>query len=82
MRSVQKALLYALLEPSEPFKKLQDENDTTTLMAYQEILKEAPFDDIWKEYLNREGVLSEYIEEIKKYETDVLLNRKININMK
>ena len=76
MRSVQKALLYALLEPSETFKKLQDENDMTTLMIYQEKLKEAPFGDVWNEYLNRECVSSDYIEDIKKYETDVLSHRK------
>ncbi len=45
-------------------------------MAYQEMLKEAPFGDVWNEYLNRECVSSDYIEDIKKYETDVLSCRK------
>ena len=52
MRSVQKALLYALLEP-ESLRNLQNEGRFTELMAAQEELKIMPFGDIWQEYLNR-----------------------------
>ena len=71
MRSVQKALLYALLEPAS-LRKLQDENRFTEHMAAQEELKIMPFGDIWQEYLDRENVAADYISEVMKYEKEVL----------
>ncbi len=71
MRSVQKALLYALLEPAT-LKQLQDNNQFTELMVAQEDLKIMPFGDVWQEYLSRENVKSDYISEVKKYEKEVL----------
>ena len=71
MRSIQKALLYALLEPAS-LRKLQDENRFTELMAAQEELKIMPFGDIWQEYLDRENVAADYISEVMKYEKEVL----------
>ena len=75
MRSVQKTLLFALLQPAERMKKLQNENRFTELMALQEDIKTAPFGDIWEEYLKREGVKKDYTEEITKYEKEVLIKR-------
>lgn len=75
MRSVQKALLFALLQPSEKMKLLQNENCMTELMALQEELKTAPFGDIWEEYLRREGVEKNYIKPILEYEESVLSKR-------
>ncbi len=75
MRSVQKALLFALLQPVGAMKKLQDENRMTELMVLQEDVKTAPFGDIWDEYLAREGVAKDYISPIKEYEKEVLLKR-------
>jgi len=68
MRSVQKALLFALLQPSEAMRKLQENNAMTDLMVWQEELKTAPFGDIWNEYLRREGVESDYLTLVKAYE--------------
>ncbi len=75
MRSVQKALLNALLQPVDTLKGLQDENRLTELMVLQEELKTAPFGDVWNEYLKREGVESDYITTVKEYEKEVLLKR-------
>ena len=75
MRSVEKALLFALLEPNETMKKMQNDCDVTSLMALSEDLKTAPFGDVWEEYLKRENVEKDYIPEIKKYEKEVLTNR-------
>ena len=75
MRNVEKALLYALLQPSELLRKMQDENNMTELMVYQEELKTAPFGDVWAEYLNREGIESDYITSIKEYEKKELVKR-------
>lgn len=75
LRSVQKSLLFALLQPNEKLKQLQDENNMTELMIWQEELKTAPFGDIWDEYLRRENVAADYLSEIKKYEHSVLSKR-------
>lgn len=50
LHSVQKALLYALLEP-KTLKALQDANNFTELMVRQEELKTMPFGAVWEEYL-------------------------------
>ena len=68
VRNVQKALLYALLEPSAKMKELQDNADFTSLMALGEEIKTLPFGDIWDEYLERQGVKKNYLDEIKEYE--------------
>jgi len=75
MRSVQKSLLFALLQPDNVMKKMQDESNFTELMVMQEEMKTTPFGDIWEEYLKRENVPNDYIKEVKKYENEVLLNR-------
>ena len=74
LHSVQKALLYALLEP-KTFKALQDENNFTELMVRQEELKTMPFGAVWEEYLGRENIPQDYFSEIKRYEADVLSKR-------
>ncbi len=76
LRSVQKALLYALLEPHKTMQKLQEDNRLTELMVMHEELKTAPFGDVWAEYLARENVPEDYIQEILEYEEKVLVNRK------
>ena len=75
LRNVQKALLFALLQPNDKLQALQNEGDLTSLMVLQEELKTAPMGDIWDEYLRREGVDSDYITEVKKYEKEVLSKR-------
>ncbi len=75
VRNVQKALLNALLLPTDKLKKLQLENNFTELMCLQEEIKTAPFGDIWAEYLVREGVETAYLPQIKEYEEKVLVKR-------
>ena len=78
VRNVQKALLYALLTPNAMLKEFQDGERMTELMAYQEELKLYPFGDVWNYFCEQNGVpvgLS-YLEEIKKYEAEVLSGRK------
>ncbi len=75
LRSVQKALLYALLEPSAMMKELQDKGEFTCLMTVSEELKTMPFGDIWNEYLKQTGVSADYYPEIEKYEKEVLSKR-------
>ncbi len=75
VRSVQKALLFALLSPNDELKQLQANNNFTKLMVMQEELKTMPFGVVWSEYLSREGIKEDYLTEILKYEKEVLVNR-------
>lgn len=76
-RSWQKALLNAMLTPSEKLSKLQDENRMSELMAYKEELKMFPMEAVWNEYLIRCGVKGglEWFDDVIKYEKEVLANR-------
>ena len=75
VRNVKKALLFALLEPNAKMQALQEENDITSLMVLQEEMKTAPFGAVWNEYLNAENTSVSYLDEVKKYEKEVLVNR-------
>lgn len=75
VRNVKKALLFALLQPSDYMKKLQDENRLTELMVLSEELKTADIGAVWQEVLRRENVVENYFPEVEKYEKEVLLKR-------
>ena len=77
LRNVQKALLMALLEPSDDLRALQDANNWTELMVRAEELKTLPFGDVWEEYCNRVGVDSgmAWFEKVEDYENTVLKSR-------
>ena len=75
VRNVQKALLFALLQPETELKKLQDENNFTEIMYLQEEMKMMPIGEVWEEFLSRSGVVSNYLAEVKKYECEVLIKR-------
>lgn len=77
MRNMQKALLYAELEPSQTFKELQDQRDFTRIMSLREEVKTLPFGDIWNEYCRRQNVPAEneWFPLLKQYEKDVMSKR-------
>lgn len=75
VRSLQKALLFALLQPNAKLKELQNESNFTEVMFIQEEMKTMPFGDVWNEFLSRENVPENYLNEIKVYEKEVLLKR-------
>ena len=74
-RSMQKALLQALLMPHAKLAKLQDEGNFTCLMAENERLKDLPYGAVWAEYLKRQGKEERYYEQISKYEKEELSKR-------
>ena len=76
IRSVQKALLFALLQPSDKMKELQNESNFTELMVISEEMKTAPLGDVWEEYLRRENIESDYLSKVSEYEKTVLGERK------
>ena len=75
VRNVSKAVLFALLQPCDKMKKLQDAGDLTGLMVLSEEMKVMPFGDVWQEYLRRQGIDNCYLEAIRKYENEVLIKR-------
>ena len=76
VRNVQKALLFALLQPSKKMQELQDKARFTELMILSEEMKTMPMGDVWAEFLERQGIESCYVNSIKEYEEKVLVNRK------
>lgn len=75
VRSVQKAILYALVEPTDTMKEMQNGGDFTSLMVMHEELKTMPFGDVWEEFLKQAGIPIDYLTEVKKYEDEVLKKR-------
>ena len=77
-RNAQKALLWALLQPHEAMKKMQDEADFTRRLMMMEEMKTMPFSDIWTEYCNRQGVPadSSWYDSVMDYEKNDLEGRK------
>ena len=75
VRNVKKALLFALLQPIDYMKKLQNENRLTELMVISEEFKTADFGAVWQEVLRRENVVENYFEEVDRYEKEVILKR-------
>jgi L-rhamnose isomerase len=77
-RNMQKALLYALLEPYKRLKELQDANRFTELLMFREELKTYPFGDIWDYWCEKEGVPvgASWFPELIRYEQEVLGKRE------
>lgn len=75
-RNMQKALLWALLQPNETLKELQDAADFTRLMVLGEELKTMPFEAVWTEYLRRQNQKgAEWYNDVKDYENKILKER-------
>ena len=77
MRNMQKALLFALLQPNEEMAKLQEERNFTKLMMMSEELKCYPFGDVWNYFceLNHVPAKEDWFEEVESYEKNVLSKR-------
>ena len=76
-RNMCKALLSALLEPTEYLKKIELEGDYTTRLALTEELKTYPFGAVWDHYCESMGVpvRETWLEQVRQYEKDVLSQR-------
>ncbi len=76
-RNLQKALLFALLEPNAQLKKLQDEGNWSKLMVMLEEEKTMPFGEIWEEYCRSfdKPADGEWYAEIEQYEAEVQSKR-------
>ncbi len=76
-RAIQKAILFALLEPIEILKKFEKENKLFARLGFLEQLKSMPFGFVWDYYCYKMDVPSEenWINEVIKYENKVLSKR-------
>ena len=68
-RNFQKAMLFALLQPDQELKAMQDTGDFTGRLMLQEEAKTLPFSDVWAEYCRRQGVPTgrEWIDSVIEY---------------
>lgn len=74
-RSVEKALLYALLLPDAELKAAQKQGQFTRLMYLQERVKTLPFGDVWAQYLKENGMDEDYFTPVAEYEEKVMKGR-------
>ena len=76
-RNMQKALLRALLEPTETLKRSEAEGDYTSRLALLEEMKSMPWQAVWDEFCERNSVPvgARWLDEVRAYERDVLSRR-------
>ena len=77
VRNMQKALLYAFLEPTDRLKKLENDFDYTSRLTLTEELKSYPFGAVWDYYCetNDVPVRENWLSDVKEYEKSVLSKR-------
>ena len=73
-RNMEKALLMAMLEPTEKMLEMELAGDYTSRLAMMEELKTYPFAAVWDYYCMTNGVpvREEWLTAVKEYERDVL----------
>ncbi|QCR35710.1 L-rhamnose isomerase [Nissabacter sp. SGAir0207] len=76
-RNMKKALLRALLEPTEQLKQLEQAGDYTGRLALLEEQKSLPWQAVWDVYCQRHNVPvgSQWLETVRGYERGVLAQR-------
>ena len=76
-RAMLKALLLAMLEPTESLSRLEAEGDYTARLALLEELKAMPFGAVWDHHCRTHNVPGgrDWLAEVKDYERSVLAHR-------
>ncbi len=76
-RATQQAFLIAMLEPTSYIKKLEESGRNFERLAVMELMKTRSFGAVWDYYCLENNVPAggDFIEEIQKYENEVLLKR-------
>ncbi|WP_038149706.1 L-rhamnose isomerase [Vibrio litoralis] len=76
-RNMRKALLKALLEPSDHLKQLELDGDYTSRLALLEEGHSMPWAAVWDYYCMRNEVPvgTQWLQDVKAYEEETLLNR-------
>ena len=78
LRNTRKAMLNALLQPVDTMKALEAKGNLSARLAYAQEFKAMPFSLVWDYYCAKQNasVGLEWLEQIQKYEKDVLSKRK------
>ena len=76
-RNIQKALLKAMLEPTDQLKEMENKFDFTSRLVYTEELKDFPYSDVWNYFCLQNGapVGLDWLTEVRAYEEKVLVER-------
>ena len=76
-RAAQMGFMYALLEPHETLLKYEEKGKSFERLSLMELMKSKPFGAVWDYYClkNNVPVGHDYINEIIKYEKEVLSKR-------
>ena len=77
-RNMKKALLRALLEPTQALRDAEDKWDYSSRLALMEETKSMPWQAVWDYVCARNGVAvgADWLATVKNYETEVLATRK------
>ena len=75
VRSMQKALLNAMLQPYNELKQLQNQNNFSKIMFLNEKFKVMPIGDVWDEYLRRQGLSEDWFDAVETFEKEVIAKR-------
>lgn len=76
-RNTQKALLKAMLEPTQDLKDMENQFDFTSRLVLTEELKDFPYSDVWNYFCfkNNVPVGFDWFKEVKDYEAKILAER-------
>lgn len=76
-RNALKAMLAALLEPTEKLQQLEQDGDYTSRLALMEEQKMMPLGAVWDHHCQTAGVPvgASWLDKVRKYESDVLVHR-------
>jgi L-rhamnose isomerase len=77
-RATKKALLLALLEPTEQLRRFEADGDLGSRLALLEEAKSLPFGEIWNEFCRRQNVPTgiAWLDTVRKFEATVLAGRR------
>ncbi len=76
-RNMKKALLRALLEPTEQLRQLEASGDYTARLALLEEQKSLPWQAVWEMYCQRHDTPagSQWLDSVRAYEKEILSKR-------
>jgi len=77
IRSTQKAMLQAFLEPTDKLREFEISDKNFQRMAYLEELKSMPWSAVYNYYCHNQNILvgDDYIKEIEQYELEITSKR-------
>jgi len=78
VRAMRKALLLALLEPTDRLRALEENGDFTDRLATLEEIKTAPLGAVWDQYCLKGDIPvgPAWMEHVHRYETETLSQRE------